>query len=74
MTLSLVLSLECIYVNTCLNFLLFCLRKDQYLINSQSSLLRKIKLFNNNVNKKKKHARKFDVRSHVIQELREIVF
>ena len=32
-------------------------------------LLRRINLLNNNVNKKKKHVRKFYVRSHVTQEL-----
>ena len=31
-------------------------------------LLCKIKILNSNVNKKKKHVRKFDVRSHVTQE------
>ena len=35
-------------------------------------LLRRIKLLNSNVNKKKKHAWKFDVRCHANQELLEI--
>lgn len=37
-------------------------------------LLRRIKLFNNNLNKKEKHMRKFDVRSNLTQELKEIDF
>ena len=35
-------------------------------------LLRRIKILNSSVNKEKKHLRKFDVGSHVTQELWEI--
>ena len=31
-----------------------------------------MKLFNSSINKKKKHVQKFDVRSHVTQELVEV--
>ena len=36
------------------------------------TMLCRIKLWNNNVNKKKQHVRKFDVRSHVTQELKKV--
>ena len=51
-TKSLAFPCECIYVNILLHFLLFW--KDQYLFNSQVLSLRRIKLLNNNVNKKKR--------------------
>ena len=36
------------------------------------TMLCRIKLWNNKVNKKKQHVRKFDVRSHVTQELKKV--
>ena len=42
---------------------------DIFLIAKKVLSLRRIKLLNNNVNKKKNYVQKFDVRSDVTQEL-----
>ena len=53
-------------------FFFFVSEKIDICLIAKVLLLRRIRLLNSNVNKKKKHVWKFDVRRHVKQELLEI--